>query len=430
MKQLQFFILSFVLLFSSTACNKNKPVTNRNHYKQYLQSTNNKLTQIDKEIAFWSKRLQEDTAHFGAQSILGGLYAKRFQYSGNIKEVYIADSFYKCANRIQKYFSSGIYKNLAANAITKHQFWQSKYFLDTAAQMGDNYANTILQQFDTELELGNTNEAERLLKRYPSGNSFEVLIRKAKLSDHKGHLDEAIELMEQALGKVTAENDKAVWLWVTSNLGDFYAHANRFADAYKSYLDVLRVDAENYHCLKGIAWLAFSYERNTTAAKEILHFLKQQHPVPDYDLLLAEIAAYENNQPLNHIYIKRFVTQTQNSFYGDMYNKYLFNLYADELNETKHAMQIAQTEIRNRPTPESYNLLSWAYFKSGNLKEALRIAKSYVEGKCFEPDVAYHLAIMYKANGDEQKAKKYMKEVKHSLFELGPSFEKLINAKS
>ena len=332
-----------------------------------------------------------------------------------------ADSFYKVANRIQKKFSSGIYRNLAANAITKHQFWQSKYFLDSAAQLGDNLGYTLLQQFDTQLELGNSYEAERLLNRYQNPNTFEVLIRKAKLSDFRGNLEQAVLLMEQALDKVSVINDKAAWLWIKSNLGDFYTHANRFTDAYQCYLDVLRFDSENYHSLKGIAWLAYSYEKNTKAAKEILHFLKKVHHIPDYDLLLAEIAAYENNEELSKAYTASFIKQVTAPEYGDMYNTYLFDILSEENNSA--AMALAQKEIRNRPTPQSYDLLSWAHYRQGNIKEALRIATGYVENKCFEPSAQYHLALIYKANNNNKKAKHFLKEVSSAFVELGPLFE-------
>jgi tetratricopeptide (TPR) repeat protein len=428
MKHFLTYTLSLLITVAFFSCNKQKPVTNTKDYQQHLKPSSAKINFIDGEISFWTKRLQQSPQHTGALLKLASHFTNRFQYSGDIREIKKADSIYKEVNKFQKNFSSSVYRNLATNAITQHQFCQSKYYLDSAAAMGDNLAYTILQQADVQLELGNVYESKRLLKRYPQQNSFEVLIRSAKILDHEGKLDEAIVLMEKAYDKIKNDGNESAYTWIKSNLGDFYSHAGRYTQAYQSYLDVLKVDSENYHSLKGIAWLAFSHDRNTAAAKEILSFLKQQHPVPDYDLLLAEIAAYENNEPLSKEYISQFIKQASNPLYGDMYNTYLFNLYADEFNNTAKAMQIAQTELRNRPTPESYNLLSWAYFKSGNRKEALKIAKRNVEGKSFEPDVAYHLAMIYKANGEDKKARKYFKTVRSSLFELGPSFEKNINS--
>jgi tetratricopeptide (TPR) repeat protein len=427
MKKISVYAFVLVAFCTIISCKSNKPVTDKNDYAVYLQPSSKKLNFIDGEIQFWTKRLQENPGHTAAQLKIAGLLSQRFQYSGNINEIKRADNIYQKINQLQKHFTSSVYRNLATNAITQHQFWQSKYFLDSAARLGDNLAFTILQQSDVQLELGNVYEAKRLLKRYPLRDSYEVLIRAAKIRDHEGSLEDAIELMEKALSKITRENDEAAYTWAKSNLADFFSHANRFTAAYQSYLEVLRIDPENYHCLKGIAWLAFSKDRKTSEAKEILHFLRQQHPVPDYDLLLAEIAAYEKNENEVERYNHLFETAASNEEYGDMYNKYLFTLFADEWNEYSKAMQIADTEIRNRPTPESYDLLSWAYYKAGNTKEALRIARSFVENKCFEPETAYHLAMIYQANGNKKKARQYFKEVKSSLFELGPSYVTKVN---
>ena len=68
-----------------------------------------------------------------------------------------------------------------------------------------------------------------------------------------------------------------------------------------------------------------------------------------------------------------------------MYNKYLFSLYTDELQDSQKAMTIALREVNNRPTPESYDLLAFALCKSGKINEARQIAEKFVKGKCFEP---------------------------------------------
>jgi tetratricopeptide (TPR) repeat protein len=412
-----------VLLISSCS-NQNDTITNRKDYVQFLQPSTTELNKIDRDIVFWSQKLKEDSSHTGAQLKLAGLYSRRFQYSGNIDELVEARKLYEKANRLQKHFTSSTYRQLATLSITQHRFWQAKFYLDSAYRLGDNLAYTLLQQFDAEMELGNVYAAEKYLNRYPQQQSFEVLIRKAKLSDHNGNLDKAIELLEDALTKITLNNNPHEWSWAKSNLGDYYSHANRFTDAYKAYLAVLKEEPQNYHCLKGIAWLAFSKDRNTAAAKEILAFLKQQHPVPDYDWMLAEIAAFEENKTAQINYLASFEQKTTGTQYEAMYNKYLFAMYADEKKDYNKAMQIAQQEIKNRPVPASYDMLSWVYYRKGNYREALRIAEANVENKCFEPDVLYHLALIYKANNQSERYNALLKEVKTAVFELGPAFEK------
>jgi tetratricopeptide (TPR) repeat protein len=418
------------LQFSCKYLPGGKKIVQSDDYKKYLQSdkTNKSLHKIDEEIDFWNKRLEKTPDDIISQTKIAGLLTSRFQYSGNIKEIIKADSLYKIANQLNKVNSSGTYRSLATNCITRHQFQKAKLYVDSALKLGDDKYVTLLIQFDVAMELGDYRLAKQLLQELGNKNRFEYLIREAKYKDHvEGNLDEAIILMERAFEKIKETNNVSLYCWTKSNLGDLYSHANQFKQAYQSYLNVLAIDPAYYHCLKGIAWLAFSHDKNTTEAKLILKYLKEQHPVPDYDLLLAEIADYEYDTIAMKQYLSLYTSATQNGDYGDMYNKYNFNLAADEFSNYDEAFAIAQTEVNNRPTPESYHQLAWIYFKKGDLKKANEISNTYVINRCFEPEVLYRTAIIYQNNGKTKKAIELMNMANESAFELGPAISKKID---
>ena len=121
------------------------------------------------------------------------------------------------------------------------------------------------------------------------------------------------------------------------------------------------------------------------------------------------------------------MTATKNSLYGGMYNKYLFNLAANELNDVKQCLQLAELEIKNRPTPEAYSWLAWAYYKNGDLQKAMEIARWSVQNKCFEPGALYYLGMIYQAGKNNTLAKKYLTEAAGSAYELGPVLSRQIN---
>jgi tetratricopeptide (TPR) repeat protein len=226
--------------------------------------------------------------------------------------------------------------------------------------------------------------------------------------------------MEHAKEKALASKKDALILWASSNLGDMYGHANRFREAYRCYLDVLQMEPDYLYALKGIAWLAFSHDKNTVDAKRILKYLSAVHPVPDYDIMLAEIAAYEKNNETKQELQNRFILKVSGTLYGDMYNKYVYGLMVEEWKDYDKALQIAEKEVTNRPTSQSYDLLAWAYFNMGNKDDALRIAKTYVENRTYEPDALYHLGRIYAETGNAKKARQYLALANESRFELGP----------
>jgi hypothetical protein len=221
------------------------------------------------------------------------------------------------------------------------------------------------------MELGNRYRAQKALTSLADKTSFDYLIREAKYKDHvEGGLDAAITLLEKAFDKIKDNPTPALYCWTKTNLGDLYGHANRYRESYQCYLEVLSKDPHYYHALKGIAWLAFSHDNNVANARNIVAYLQQRHPIPDYELLFSQMAASQQDSITYKQHIDRFMTVTHNELYGGMYNKYLFALEADEVNNASHCLQIAQEEVAHRPTPEAFSWLAWAYCRNGDLKTA------------------------------------------------------------
>ena len=428
-KQLLGITLIFSLLNFCTLFKQEDKITNREDYEQYLNPAKEKvqLKRIDTEIAFWQERFRSSSDDIVARAKIASLLTQRFSYSGDIHELHRADSIYHLVNNLNRKNSSGTFRAMAANCVTQHKFLQAQLYIDSALTLGDDKYQSVLMEFDIALELGNKIRAEKALNSLPDKNDFSYLIRESKYKDHvEGNLNEAILSMERAWEKIKDGNNNAVKLWTKSNLGDLYGHANRFKKSYQCYLDVLTKDPEYYHALKGIAWLAYSKDKNVVEAKRIIHYLRQQHPVPDYDLLLSEIASFEN-KPIEKLnWEQQFIRKISNVMYGDMYNKYLFNLQANELNDPKAALALAEKETGNRRTGEAFSWLAWAYLKNGQKEKALKMAQYYVEEKCFEPDAVYYLGKIYLANGNTKLAKKYLEEAYESSYELGPSATKEI----
>ena len=378
------------------------------------------LQRIEIDINFWKKRLKKNPEDDVSKISLAGLYSARFKTAGNINDIHTSDSLYMVANCLFKTSSSSIYRSLASNCITQHKFQQAQVYLDTALKMGDDLYLTLLMRHDIAMELGDMFMAEQSLKSIGDKNNFDYLIREARLLDHRGALDGAIKKMEAATQKAIESNKDVLYLWAKSNLADMYGHANRFKESYQCYLNVLEKKPDYLYALKGIAWLAFSHDKNTGEAKRILNYLSKIHPVPDYDLILAEVAAFEKDKTTEESLQNRFITSVSDTRYGDMYNKYVFYLAMDKNKDLNRALQIAQREVSNRPTSQSYDLLAWAYYKIGKKDDALKIAKSHVENRSHEPEALYHLAMIYADAGNIKKAKHYIRQAESSAFELGP----------
>ena len=426
------FLLIVIAAFFSGCKSGTDTITRTSDYDEYMHlaaaDSMPSLKNINTDIDFWSKRLANSPEDAVAKISLAGLFSARFKTAGDINDIHTSDSLYLDANSLFKTSTSSVYRSLASNCITQHKFQQAKRYLDTALVLGDDKYLTYLMRCDVFMELGDLDLAERSLKHIPAKNNFDYLIREAKLLDHTGDLDAAIKKMEQAKDIALESRKDVLILWAISNLGDMYGHANRFKESYKCYLDVLEKKPDYLYALKGISWLAFSHDKNIFEAKRILNYLSKLHPVPDYDLMLAEIASFEKDTTTKQALLNKFMSSVSYKRYGEMYNKYVFNLMIDENKDFDQALQIAEREVDNRPTSQSYDLLAWAYYNMDRKEEALRIAKAHVENRNHEPDALYHLGIIYASSGNTKKAKRFLKEANDSAFELGPDVAaKIVN---
>lgn len=421
-------ITLIIALFLFTSC-RQQPITNPKDYVAFLQSApNTPLQQIDTELLFWQNKLAKTPGDIIAESKMAGLLTRRFAYSGNITEIHRSDSLYRHVNHLNHTTSSGTFRSLAANCITQHRFLQAQLYIDSALLLGDDKYLTTLMEFDIAMELGNRYRARKALNSLADKKSFEYMIREAKYKDHvEGDWDAAILLLEKAYDKIKDNPSPALYLWIKSNLGDFYGHANRYHESYQCYLDVLAKNPNYYHALKGIAWLAFSHDKDVANARKIVAYLQQRHPIPDYELLLSQMSASVQDSVGYKLHIDKFMAATQNELYGGMYNKYLFSIEADELNNASQCLQIAQQEVAHRPTPEAFSWLAWAYCKNGDVQKAIETVWLYVTNKCFEPDVMFYLGKIYQAGGQKDMARKYLKAAQESSYELGPVVTNEIN---
>jgi tetratricopeptide (TPR) repeat protein len=419
-------ILFFYLLLTVAACTEIKqPIARYEDYEQYL--TSNLVVAHDpikEEVTFWSNRLQKNPNDESSLLKLAGLYTEAFKTTGLIADIKHSDSLYNKA-LIQDAENAEIYQSLAANAIAQHRFPDAKNYAEKALSLKDKKAASLLILADVSLEIGDYARANQILDSFKNKNSFAYLIRKAKSRDHEGMTDSAIVCMEKAYERI--KNNKILSQWALSNLADMYGHAGRVEKAYATYLDVLRINPRHDHALKGIAWICLSHDGNFRDARKIINTLTIRHFMPEAHLLLATINEMEGNERQRIYHLEKFKSLVSKMGNSSMYNKYLALVEAEEFNP-QLAKSIAEQEIVNRATPQSYDLLAWAYYNQENFDAALEIATRKVKGQTFEPDAIYHLGMIYLANGNREMAREYLNQALESEYELGPSISGQIKA--
>jgi hypothetical protein len=403
-------------------------VTNPKDYNVFLEMKENKSLDFAKsEIDFWQKKFDAAPNQITYLSQIASNYSKLFEITGNINDLYKTEELLLKSNETFKYAYVGTIRSLGRNYISQHRFKDALVLANKALAIGEGMKETQKLLFDVNMELGNYTEAQKNLNSLTDMKDFDYLIRISKWNDHLGDLKTAISFMEKARDIAITNDNKGLKIWTFSNLGDLNGHAGNIKASYDYYLKTLAVEPNNSYALKGIAWIAFSHEKNTTEAKRIIDVVSKKHNSPDFYLVKSQIAEYEKNTDAEKQNLSSYFKMLTDHNYGAMYNKYNTLIYADDKTTASKALEIAKIEIDHRPTPDSYDLLAWSYYNLGDIKKALEIEEKYVVGKSFEPKLNFHLATIYKANNLLAKVAPIKKELLASTFELGPVLEQKIN---
>jgi len=416
-------IVTFALTIGCKSEQETK-ITNPNEYAAFLDVTDNKhLTKAEAELNFWGKKLTSTPNQYPYYLKLASANSKLFKLTGNIDELKKAETNLLLANSKTNFNNAGYLRSLSRNYISQHRFKEALNLLLKAEKNGENLQQTKYMLIDVYLELGNLEKAEEYLSEVKNLKDFDYLIRLSKYNDHIGNLDNAIAYLENALSIAKTSKKESLIQWSYTNLADYYGHAGRIKDSYNAYLNALEINPNNSYAKKGIAWIVYSYERNPEEALNILETVTKENAAPDYHLLKAEILDFMGNIAEKENQINQYLSKVTNKKYGAMYAKYNVLLFAEDTNNTLEAVKIAEAEVKARPTAQSYDLLAWAHYKNGNKQEAIKITKSYVIGKTFEPEALLHSAYILKANDNLLAAKELKKELLKSVYELGPLTE-------
>jgi tetratricopeptide (TPR) repeat protein len=420
------YTLLFMVLLLVVSCSQESPkhITKAEDYNVFLSSPQPKKT--SKYFEQWNSMIQPDSMQLMSFGIVAGEYNRYFQETGDIAQLKMAEKALQRAVEIAAIGKSGYYRALARNYISQHRFKEALELANSSRKMGSGVAESQKLLFDVYMELGNYSKAQQYLDSIKNMSDFDYLIRLAKWNDHKGDLETAIHFMEKAKDKAESTKNSSLMLWSYTNLADYYGHAGRIQDSYDNFLKSLRMDPLNAYAKKGIAWIVFSHEKNPKEAMRILDSVTKNYTSPDYYLLKAEIAEYMGNRLQMTNNLDNYAIAVENPSYGSMYNVHNAGMYLELTAQYAKALRVAELEVVNRPTPESYHLLAYSYFKLGERERALEIVKQHVEGKTYEPTILYRTAEIYKATGAHSKVAELKQDLMGAIYELGPSMENKI----
>lgn len=370
------------------------------------------------EITFWKNRIDPKNPGFTNEFKYASAMAANFNLTGDINKLLISDSLLKTIDSVYDHKEAGPLLSLAAHAISRHRFGDADSLLGKAKSIGLKNYESLITSFDVDFELGRYLSAEGALKKIASSNDYGYYFRLSKLAHYNGEPDNAITAMLKAAS--LSDNDRVLKLAALSNAADLYLHNDQPLKAADLYRECIGSNPADMHSMMGIGWIALIHDKNYSLAGRIFNFVRKCTKLPDPVYKQVQLAIAENDLISAKKYALEFDSLTGDPQHGNMYNKYLIDLYTGILKEPLMAETIASRELQNRKTPQTYAWYVWSLYCNDKKAEAYKVYTEKVSGKPLEGPELYWMGKLMQGLGKDNTAKEYFKAAVKNRYDLGP----------
>jgi hypothetical protein len=413
--------LSLLFLFLIGCRQKNQTIVSANFVDSFIThySTPQAIKANEAEIQFWKNRISPNSPDYTNASRYASTLIGRFHLQGNLRDVQSADSVLQKISADYANKEAGPFLNLVSHYILQHRFKQADSVLQIAQTIGIKKYESNATAFDVAFELGNIGFARTALQSLKAENDYGYQFRKSKMMHYDGELDYSINAMRKAVDN--AGQNEHLRFAALSNVGDLYIHAGQLDKAYNCFVECLKANTADLHSLMGIGWIALKKDQNDSLAEKIFQFVATKTASPDPLFKLIAVAEQRDDSSLQLKYAKAFESKVTDAGYGNMYNKYLIQLYSGILDEPAKAVAIAERELKNRNTAQTQAWYAWSLVCNQQEEKAYAVFQKSISGKPLEGLELYWMGKLMLSVNKGYNAKQFFKEAKTNKYDLLPS---------
>lgn len=418
MKQI---IGGFAVLFLFVSCqNENKTIVPASFIDSFISNYTRPeaYNANETDMQFWKGRIDPKNPGLVNELRYASTLVQRFHFLGDINDVARADSILHVVDITYNHKESSPCMALLRNSILQHRFKEADSLLNEAKKTGIKPYDAIAASFDVAFELGQYLLAETELKKMAAQKDYGYNFRFAKLAHYKGELDSSIAAMNRA-GEI-AGTSIPLKQAALSNEADLNLHSGNLQRAAELYIQSMRLSAADLHSITGLGWIALVHDKNDSLAEKIFRFVQSNTKAPDVLFKLVQVAETRGDRVLEQQYAKQFVEVVTAPAYGNMYNKYLLELYTGILNEPAKAEALAKKELLNRATPQTHAWYVWTLYVNGRITEAEKIYRQHVSGKPLEALELYWMGKFMQGQKKGYNAQQFFKAAYTNRYDLSP----------
>ena len=358
----------------------------------------------DRRIAFYNKRIG-GAATYPAYARLGMAYLDKARQTGRRRDYSLAGRHLLTSLAYQNNFDALL--GLALVCSDRHRFREGTVYTEGALALVPDHAEATGVAFDLALAVGDEVRAEELLDRLlAQGTGFEACTRQANLLEQRGDLEGALDAWRRALADASRRSvPSALLAWTHARMARLHLNAG----------DILLAETASERSMKFsrhdslglLVHVQLMAERGRAAeAMALLGRDARNQNDPELQLLRSDLYARmglltEAKQVRAQV-ARWLRTEVEE---GEMAHLrvWAFLLLEDE-GTAWEGLDMAWKEWLRRRDSATADLLAWAYFRTGRLREADAMSEWARAKGTVEPRILLHGAVIAQALGEKTRA--------------------------
>jgi tetratricopeptide (TPR) repeat protein len=377
-------------------------------------------------IATLEQRVSADPTDVDAYVRLSTAYLQRSRETADPSYYALADTAVSEALALRPEDPNAL---VAAGTIaaSKHDFTAALLYGGRAHEIEPAMIAAYSVIVDALVELGRYDEAlaaaQEMADRRPD---FAALSRISYLRELNGDLDGAIEAMRAAADAGTGVKQDRVWALV--QLGALHLTDGDLDAAERAFDEAEALLPGDPMAQFGLARLDIA-RGDYAAAETRLRGAVVHRPLPEYLILLGEaLEAQGKNVEAEEQYATVRAIQQLFAAKGVDTDLELALFDADRGFDPEATFENALASYRRRPTVYAADVVAWAAYKAGRLKDARQYMELALSLGTPDARLAYHAGVVSAASGDRASARFYFDRASEQRAALSPLYAEALDA--
>jgi tetratricopeptide (TPR) repeat protein len=370
------------------------------------------------DIAFYERRIAEDSFSAADRSRLAGLYLQRARETGSYSDYERAASLARRSLRLREAHNAETYVLLTSALLAKHEFSEALTAARTLYQTDTADASHTALLAEVELELGDyVSAAKHFASVSTNADKPSVAARLARWYEVTGRLQKAQSILRQTIARVSRSNDipREQLAWFHYRLGELYLRAGQHSAADSSFQRALAALPADYRALGGLARLSAA-KREWHAAVDYgsRAIAVQLDPATLGTMSDAYAALGDTAQARSFADAMAVAALSQPGAIHRAWGLFLL----DHERDVPRVLREARADIVRRQDVYGYDLLAWASYKAGRLADARSAAMVALSQGTEDATLFYHAGMIATAAGDSASGRSLLARA----LRLDPSF--------